>query len=148
VKNSREADLDPVRESNPAFALSGLDHLVLTVADIDRTIEFYTRSLGMKEITFAGGRHALTFGSMKINLHEAGHELTPHAAHPLPGSADLCLITQARQDAVQRHLTASGIPIEQGPVPRTGALGPVTSTYIRDPDGNLIEISTYDRLQE
>ena len=120
-----------------------LDHLVLTVADIDRTVAFYQRVLGMSPVTFGEGRRALAFGTSKINLHEAGRELAPHAAHPAPGSADLCFTTDLPQPAVLTHLTACGVPVESGPVPRTGAMGPFTSTYFRDPDGNLIELSTY-----
>lgn len=120
-----------------------LDHLVLTVADIDRTVAFYQRVLGMSPVTFGEGRRALAFGTSKINLHEAGRELAPHAAHPAPGSADLCFTTDLSQPAVLTHLTACGVPVESGPVPRTGAMGPFTSTYFRDPDGNLIELSTY-----
>ncbi|MFG1821059.1 VOC family protein [Microbispora bryophytorum] len=127
-----------------AVRIAGLDHLVLTVADIPRTIDFYRDALGMEPVTFSGGRHALVFGTSKINLHQAGREIRPHALRPVPGSADLCLITHSPLDQVAAHLTAAGVPIEEGPVPRTGALGPITSLYIRDPDHNLIEISTYD----
>lgn len=127
-----------------AVRIASLDHLVLTVGDISRTIDFYRDALGMEPVTFGGGRHALTFGSSKINLHQAGHEIRPHALRPVPGSADLCLITHSPLDQVAAHLTAAGVPIEEGPVPRTGALGPITSLYIRDPDHNLIEISNYD----
>ena len=127
----------------PGLLITGLDHLVLTVADVERTIAFYERVLGMRPVTFGAGRRALAFGSSKINLHEVGRELLPRAAHPVPGSADLCLVTQLPQSQVIAHLEASGVIVEEGPVPRTGALGPITSTYLRDPDGNLIEISTY-----
>jgi catechol 2,3-dioxygenase-like lactoylglutathione lyase family enzyme len=123
--------------------VGGLDHLVLTVADIEASIAFYVRVLGMRPVTFAGGRRALAFGTSKINLHRAGRELLPHAARPTPGSADLCLVTPHPQSRILRHLAAHGVPVEAGPVPRTGALGPFTSTYLRDPDGNLVEISTY-----
>ncbi|WP_182907096.1 VOC family protein [Microbispora sp. H13382] len=127
-----------------AVRIASLDHLVLTVADIPRTIDFYRDALGLEPVTFGDGRHALTFGSSKINLHQAGHEIPPHALHPVPGSADLCLITRSPLDQVAAHLTAAGVPIEEGPVSRTGALGPITSLYIRDPDHNLIEIAEYD----
>jgi len=120
-----------------------LDHLVLTVASIEETVSFYARALGMREVTFGAGRRALAFGSSKINLHQAGSEIRPHAARPTIGSADLCLITRTPLAEVVASLTAQGIPIEDGPVPRTGALGPMTSVYIRDPDANLIEISRY-----
>ena len=127
----------------PGLQITGLDHLVLTVADVERTIAFYQRVLGMRSVTFGEGRRALAFGSSKINLHEVGSELLPRATHPVPGSADLCLVTQLPQAQVIAHLEECGVAVEQGPVPRTGALGPITSTYLRDPDGNLIEVSTY-----
>ncbi|GIH97725.1 DUF6817 domain-containing protein [Planobispora siamensis] len=127
-----------------AVRIASLDHLVLTVADISRTIDFYRDALGMEPVTFGDGRHALTFGCSKINLHAAGHEIRPHALRPVPGSADLCLITSSSLGQVAAHLAATGVPVEEGPVSRTGALGPITSLYIRDPDHNLIEIATYD----
>jgi catechol 2,3-dioxygenase-like lactoylglutathione lyase family enzyme len=120
-----------------------LDHLVLTVADVDRTVAFYTVVLGMREETFGAGRRAVSFGRQKINLHQAGREFEPKAERPTPGSADLCFITDASLEAVQRHLAELEVSIEEGPVARTGALGPIQSVYIRDPDGNLVEISTY-----
>jgi catechol 2,3-dioxygenase-like lactoylglutathione lyase family enzyme len=120
-----------------------LDHLVLTVADVDRTVEFYTRVLGMRAETFGGGRRALRFGSQKINLHRAGHEFEPKAARPLPGSADLCFVTDVPLEEVQRHLAACGVPVEEGPVDRTGAVGPIRSVYLRDPDANLVELANY-----
>ncbi len=120
-----------------------IDHLVLTVADITQTIIFYRDVLGMEEVTFGGGRKALAFGGQKINLHVAGREFEPKAAHPTPGSADLCLVTEVPMREVQRHLDRLGIEVELGPVPRTGALGGITSVYLRDPDGNLIEIANY-----
>ncbi|MGR0119410.1 VOC family protein [Bacillus halotolerans] len=120
-----------------------LDHLVLTVKSLQETIRFYTSVLGMQEETFGSGRKALRFGNQKINLHEAGHELEPKAQHPLPGSADLCFITDEPINKVVEHLTKMNVNIEQGPVKRTGALGPIISVYIRDPDQNLVEISEY-----
>ncbi len=120
-----------------------LDHLVLTVADIDATVEFYTRVLGMQAVTFGAGRTALAFGRSKINLHRAGHEFERKAHRPTPGSADLCLIAADPLDQVIEELTARGVPIEEGPVERTGATGPIRSVYFRDPDRNLIEVSTY-----
>ncbi|HEY7484379.1 MAG TPA: VOC family protein [Streptosporangiaceae bacterium] len=120
-----------------------LDHLVLTVADIDRTVDFYTRVLGMRAETFGDGRRALHFGPHKINLHLAGHEFEPKATSPTAGSADFCLVSAVPIDTVVRHLDSCGVPIEEGPVPRTGAQGPITSVYFRDPDGNLLEVSTY-----
>ncbi len=120
-----------------------LDHIVLTVQHLEETIRFYTNVLGMKEETFGDGRKALRFGLQKINLHEAGHEFEPKASHPLPGSADLCFITDLDMDDLLLHLRKQVVPIEEGPVERTGALGPIESIYIRDPDMNLIEISRY-----
>ena len=120
-----------------------LDHLVLTVADLDATVDFYTRVLGMAAVTFGSGRTALSFGHSKINLHQAGREYEPKAHRPVPGSADLCLITSDPLDQVISELTAQRVPIEEGPVGRTGATGPILSVYFRDPDRNLIEVSTY-----
>ena len=120
-----------------------LDHLVLTVADVEATVDFYARVLGMRPETFGEGRRALRFGDQKINLHPAGHEFEPKAEHPTPGSADLCFVTETPLDEVQRHLADAGVEIEEGPVSRTGAIGPIRSVYLRDPDRNLIEISNY-----
>jgi catechol 2,3-dioxygenase-like lactoylglutathione lyase family enzyme len=120
-----------------------LDHLVLTVADIDATCRFYAGVLGMQIVTFGTGRKALAFGRQKINLHQAGHEFEPKAKQPMPGSADVCLITETPLADVIVELSALGIPIEDGPVARTGATGPIQSVYLRDPDGNLIEVSNY-----
>jgi catechol 2,3-dioxygenase-like lactoylglutathione lyase family enzyme len=118
-----------------------LDHLVLTVADIATTVEFYTSVLGMEAVTFRGSRTALTFGSSKINLHERGKEFEPKAARPTPGSADLCFIVHEPVADIMSELAAAGVVIEEGPVERTGAQGPIVSCYVRDPDGNLIELS-------
>ncbi|WP_454853645.1 VOC family protein [Rhizobium binxianense] len=118
-----------------------LDHLVLTVADIAATCDFYSHVLGMAVETFGEGRKALTFGNQKINLHQAGREFEPKAREPVPGSADLCFIAETPLEAVITHLAAQGVPIEEGPVERTGATGPIRSVYFRDPDGNLIEVS-------
>jgi catechol 2,3-dioxygenase-like lactoylglutathione lyase family enzyme len=123
--------------------LDRLDHLVLTVADLDRTCAFYTRVLGMQVVVFGNGRKALTFGKQKINLHLAGHEFEPKAARPVPGSSDLCFIATVPLSEAIAHLDECGVAIEEGPVDRTGALGPIQSVYIRDPDQNLIEISNY-----
>jgi catechol 2,3-dioxygenase-like lactoylglutathione lyase family enzyme len=120
-----------------------LDHLVLTVADIDRTVDFYTRALGMEGVDFGHGRRALAFGDQKINLHQAGHEFEPKALRPTPGSSDLCFVTDVPLDEVQAHLAAHGVTLEEGPVRRVGAVGPMTSVYVRDPDHNLVEISNY-----
>jgi catechol 2,3-dioxygenase-like lactoylglutathione lyase family enzyme len=118
-----------------------LDHLVLTVADPEKTIAFYRDVLGMEEVTFGEGRTALAFGASKINLHRAGHEFEPKADRPTPGSADVCLITTTPLEQVRDELTAHGVPVEEGPVERTGARGPLLSVYVRDPDANLVEIS-------
>ena len=120
-----------------------LDHLVLTVRDIAATCDFYSTVLGMEVVTFGAGRKALAFGQQKFNLHEAGREFEPKADRPTPGSADLCLIADGSLADVIDHLRACGVPILEGPVKRTGALGPITSVYFRDPDQNLIEVSTY-----
>lgn len=125
----------------PLLRVDALDHLVLTVRDLDASIAFYTRVLGMEEVVFGGGRRALAFGSQKLNLHPTGAEIAPHAAQPTPGSADLCFLTSAAPDAVLRRLAECGVPVELGPVQRTGARGPIVSVYFRDPDGNLIEVS-------
>jgi catechol 2,3-dioxygenase-like lactoylglutathione lyase family enzyme len=122
-----------------------LDHLVLTVASIDATVEFYTRVLGMDVVRFGAGRTALRFGTSKINLHEAGREFEPKAHRPTPGSADLCLIVAEDLADVMAELTAHSIAIEAGPVERTGATGSIVSCYLRDPDQNLIELSNYRR---
>jgi catechol 2,3-dioxygenase-like lactoylglutathione lyase family enzyme len=124
--------------------INRLDHLVLTVHDIEAAVSFYTRVLGMAETTFADGRKALVFGSSKINLHLAGHEFEPKAAAPTPGSADLCLIVDDDLNSVQAQLAAAGVAVEAGPVKRTGAAGEIVSVYIRDPDQNLIELSNYE----
>ncbi len=125
--------------------LTSLDHLVLTVADIPATLAFYTDVLGMRAETFipAGGspRHALMFGAQKINLHPASGPFDPKAAHVTPGSADLCFLSDTPLADWQVHLAINGIPVEESPVRRTGAQGPILSIYLRDPDGNLIEIA-------
>jgi catechol 2,3-dioxygenase-like lactoylglutathione lyase family enzyme len=125
-----------------AFTLEQLDHIVLTVANIHATADFYTEVLGMDIVTFEG-RTALRFGDQKINLHQRGHEFQPRAAQPTPGSADLCFITLTPMDEVVNYLTELKVHVEVGPVERTGAVGKLMSIYIRDPDKNLIEISNY-----
>jgi catechol 2,3-dioxygenase-like lactoylglutathione lyase family enzyme len=122
-------------------AIQSIDHFVLTVADIDATVAFYRDALGMEPVSFRGGRRALAFGSQKINLHEAGREFEPKAARPVPGSADFCLLTDEPVEALAERLRAQGVAIEEGPVWKTGATGPIHSIYLRDPDGNLVEIS-------
>ncbi len=120
--------------------IAGLDHLVLTVADPAATADFYTRVLGMERVEFGPGRLALRFGRQKINLHSAAAPIDPHAKRPVPGSADLCFLVEGPVAATLDHLAALDVAVEQGPVTRTGALGPITSVYLRDPDGNLIEL--------
>jgi catechol 2,3-dioxygenase-like lactoylglutathione lyase family enzyme len=120
-----------------------LDHLVLTVADIGVTCDFYSRVLGVRVVTFGSNRTALQFGRQKINLHERGKEFDPKAASPTPGSGDLCFITELPLPQVVDHVRSCGVEIIEGPVRRTGAVGPIESIYIRDPDGNLIEVSHY-----
>lgn len=114
------------------------------MADIERTIAFYSAVLGMQPVTFADDRRALSFGSSKLNLHQSGSPFEPKARVPTPGSVDVCLIVAEPLDAVVGQLKALDVQIEEGPVRRTGANGPMTSVYIRDPDANLIELSRYD----
>ena len=118
-----------------------LDHLVLTVTDLQRTADFYVRVLGMELIRFGNGRTALAFGTQKINLHLYGNEFEPKAQVPLPGSADLCFLTSIPIEDVLSHLGLCGVEVLEGPVMRTGATGPIRSVYFRDPDLNLIEVS-------
>jgi catechol 2,3-dioxygenase-like lactoylglutathione lyase family enzyme len=120
-----------------------LDHLVLTVANIEATCAFYSRVMGMEAVTFGSGRKALSFGQQKINLHERGKEFEPKASLPTPGSGDLCFITKTPIDEVVRHLNAEQVTIIEGPTKRTGAIGTLLSVYFRDLDGNLIEVSNY-----
>ncbi len=124
--------------------LDRIDHLVLTVRNIETTCTFYSNVLGMEIVTFENGRKALSFGSQKVNLHEAGKELEPKACRPTPGSADLCFTTATPIDDVVKRLQLSKVRILEGPVRRTGALGQMTSVYFRDPDLNLIEVSNYE----
>ena len=118
-----------------------LDHLVLTVKDIQASCDFYRTILGMEVVTFGDNRKALRFGTQKINLHQAGQEFEPRAAAPTPGSADLCFLTETPLDDIILHLDNHGMKVLEGPVQRTGATGPILSIYIRDPDDNLIEIA-------
>ncbi|EAR7882081.1 VOC family protein [Salmonella enterica] len=120
-----------------------IDHLVLTVSDISTTIRFYEEVLGFSAVTFKQNRKALIFGAQKINLHQQEMEFEPKASRPTPGSADLCFITSTSINDVVSEILQAGIPIVEGPVERTGATGEIMSIYIRDPDGNLIEISQY-----
>jgi catechol 2,3-dioxygenase-like lactoylglutathione lyase family enzyme len=124
--------------------ITGIDHIVFTVRDIERTCDFYRRILGMEVVLFEGDRRALTFGNQKINLHRAGAEITPNARAAAPGTADICFITDTPIDAVVATLGEFLVPLEIGPIPQNGARGPMTSVYFRDPDENLIEIARYD----
>jgi catechol 2,3-dioxygenase-like lactoylglutathione lyase family enzyme len=121
--------------------ISKLDHLVLTVKDVEKTASFYVSVMGMKKEVFANGRVALKYGDQKINLHAFGKEFEPKANKPTPGSADLCFITQTPLNGAMAHVRSCGVEIIKGPVERTGANGPIRSFYFRDPDDNLIEIA-------
>ena len=122
----------------------GSDHLVLTVASIQRTVDFYARVMGMEKVVFGPEKRvALAFGSHKINLHEVGNEFSPRAELAKPGTADLCFLVDDF-DAIEGRLAVEGVPILEGPVERTGARGKLRSIYIRDPDQNLIELSVYE----
>ena len=126
--------------------ITHLDHMVLTVQSIEQSVAFYTRVLGMQKEEFAGGRVALKFGSQKFNLHEAGSEFSPRAEKPVPGSADFCLITDIPIQEAMERVMARGVEIIEGLVDRTGANGPIRSFYFRDPDLNLVEVSSYVRV--
>lgn len=123
--------------------IKNIDHIVLTVQDIDKTIEFYTSILGFEVVTFGDNRKALTFGNQKINLHQKGKEFEPKAEYPTSGSADLCFIAETYIHEVLEELKQKNIEMIEGIVDRTGALGKIKSVYFRDPDLNLIEISNY-----
>jgi catechol 2,3-dioxygenase-like lactoylglutathione lyase family enzyme/ketosteroid isomerase-like protein len=130
--------------ADPSATLaSGLDHLVLNCSDVERTIAFYVDALGAELVHFGEGRRALRFGPQKLNLHQLGAPWSPLAAVPTAGSADFCLVAAVAPDAVRARLEAAGVPIELGPVPKTGARGPIVSHYVRDPDGNLVEVGAY-----
>jgi catechol 2,3-dioxygenase-like lactoylglutathione lyase family enzyme len=120
--------------------IRSLDHIVLTVANPEATISFYER-LGMRREEFGDGRLALRFGDQKVNIHQAGRAIQPHARRPTPGSADVCLLVEGSLDAAERELEQAGVAFELGPVERAGATGPIRSLYLRDPDGNLVELS-------
>lgn len=141
-------EIRPIEDSCRASEASGMkidriDHLVLTVLDIQRSAAFYADVLGMQPTAFGRGRCALVFGQQKLHLHPADAPVEPHARYPVPGSADLCFITSAPIAEVLDHLVRVGVPVEKGPVTRTGAMGEICSVYFRDPDGNLIEVSRY-----
>ncbi len=123
--------------------IDSLDHLVLTVASIEKTCAFYSAVLGMEVERFGEGRKALKFGNQKINLHEVGKEFEPKAARPTAGSGDLCLISMTPMSKIMKHLQSLDVKVEDGPIQRTGAVGPIMSVYFRDPDANLIEVSNY-----
>ena len=123
--------------------ISRLDHLVLTVTNIETTAEFYQRTLNMEKQTFGENRVALKFGQQKINLHQVGKEYEPKAQTPTPGSADLCFITETPLAEAMQQVRDGGVEIIEGPVDRTGAMGPISSFYFCDPDNNLIEVSNY-----
>jgi len=123
--------------------INRIDHLVLTVADIDRTVDFYTRILGMEKFEFAQGRIALACGEQKINLHQLGKEFEPRAEQVRAGSADLCLIIDTPLEQAIEHIQQHGVDLIAGPVNRSGAKGKIISAYLRDPDGNLLEVSNY-----
>jgi catechol 2,3-dioxygenase-like lactoylglutathione lyase family enzyme len=120
-----------------------LDHIVLTVRDVNITSEFYNNVLGMEIVTFEDNRKALLFGEQKINLHKFGKELEPRAQYPTPGSADLCFITKKSVEELKMEIESKGIKIIEGPVKRIGAIGMINSIYLMDPDNNLIELSNY-----
>jgi catechol 2,3-dioxygenase-like lactoylglutathione lyase family enzyme len=120
-----------------------LDHFVLTVQSIEATCEFFSRVLGMEVVTFGDNRKALQFGGQKINLHQVGKEFKPKPLNPTAGSGDICFIALTPLEQVINHVKCCGIEILEGPVTKTGAKGPIQSIYIRDPDGNLVEIANY-----
>ncbi|MGV9798046.1 VOC family protein [Mycobacterium sp. NPDC003449] len=126
-----------------AFTVNRIDHVVLNCRDIDATVDFYVRVLGMRTEEFGAGRIALRFGDQKINVRPTGAANWPTGTVDAPGSLDLCFIADVAPEAVAAHLRASGVEITEGPVPKTGALGPMTSHYVRDPDGNLVEVASY-----
>ncbi len=128
---------------NNPVAIQRIDHLVLTVRNLQTTSAFYSSVLGMQVVTFGQGRVALQFGHQKINLHEVGHEFQPNALNAMAGSADVCFVSETPLEIVMAHLQRCGVAVESDPVDRTGAMGRIRSIYIRDPDGNLLEISNY-----
>lgn len=129
-----------------SIVIDRIDHFVLTVRDLEASLRFYERVLGARIVPPPGGRGptAVAFGRQKINLHVTGKEFEPKATHPTVGAGDFCLITEQPVERVIAHLKACGVAIEVGPVPRFGALGKMTSVYFRDPDGNLVEVATYE----
>ena len=132
-----------ITRTEMTMKIDAIDHVVLTVRDLDRTCEFYQSVLGFEVVTFGAGRRGLRFAQQKLNLHVHGKEFEPKAQHPTPGSVDLCFITSTPLDDVRRELGEKKIPIEVGPIERVGAVGTLLSVYVRDPDQNLIEIANY-----
>ena len=128
-----------------SFTIDRIDHVVLNCDDVNAVADWYVRVLGMRLEVFAGDRVALRFGDQKLNLRPTGAANWPTAAVDSPGTVDLCFITTALPDDVAAQLLAEGVTITDGPVPKTGALGPMTSYYCRDPEGNLVEIASYPR---
>ena len=123
------------------MTLTGIDHLVLRVEDVEASVDFY-EAIGAEAVTFGEGRRAVRIGDQKINLHPLDPDVTPVAAAPTVGSGDFCVLTDEPIAAVERRLAARGIDVIAGPMDRTGATGPIESVYVRDPDGNLVEIAT------
>jgi catechol 2,3-dioxygenase-like lactoylglutathione lyase family enzyme len=128
--------------------VDSIDHVVLTVRDVEATCDFYSRVLGMEVEEFGDGRWGLRFGRQKINLHQAGKEFEPKATEPTPGAGDFCLITDVPLQRVVEHLNSSSVKIIEGPVARSGAVGRIESVYFRDPDGNLVEVANYSEGSE
>ena len=117
------------------------DHIVITTSNLERCLDFYTRVLGMKVERYGQDRIALRFGDHKFNVHPPGFDAGIKARTPTPGSLDLCFLADRPLDEVIAHLKKEKVPIEEGPVNRTGARFTIRSVYVRDPDQNLIEIS-------
>lgn len=126
-----------------ALTVESIDHVVLNCRDVEASADWYVRVLGMRRETYGEGRVSLTFGNQKINVRPTGADGWVTAAADAPGSLDLCFVVDAGADAVGEHLRARGVEITEGPIARTGARGPMTSHYCRDPDGNLVEVATY-----
>jgi catechol 2,3-dioxygenase-like lactoylglutathione lyase family enzyme len=127
------------------FTIDHIDHVVLNCRDVDATVDWYVRVLGMRREVFGAGRIALAFGNQKLNVRPTGAPNWVTAAADAPGSLDLCFIVDDAPEAIGAHLRECGVEITEGPVPKTGAQGPMTSHYCRDPDGNLVEVASYQR---
>jgi len=123
--------------------ISRIDHLVITVRSLEETCAFYERVLQFERRDTPGKPTSLNFGNCKLNVHEVGHTFEPKAHNPTTGSGDFCLITEEPIEIILNHLRRQGVPVEEGPVERKGAMGPMISVYFRDPDQNLVEVSTY-----